>query len=61
MRRYNIAAQTEAGDTFETQVDAHDEFTAGVEAKIEVEKWLGEIDQSADRLSMFAIVSSQPL
>lgn len=62
IRRYHYTAETESGETFETVIHSNVEDTANVEAKIEVERWLRSIGESARRLIAFdlAFVEPQP-
>ena len=59
-RRYFYIAQTYSGGQHEFFVESNNEDTANAEAKMEVERWLREEDESPDRLAEFALTHTTP-
>lgn len=59
-RRYFYFARTQSGAQHEFDVYDNDEGTANIEAKIEVERWLADIDEDADRLTEFGLTHTTP-
>jgi len=60
-RRYFYSAETISGDFHEFYIDARDETTANVEAKLEVESWLVELGDTFDNLYSFNLIYSRRL
>lgn len=59
-RRYFYFARTESGEQHEFDVVENDPYTANVQAKLEVERWLREVGEPVERLTEFNLTHSTP-
>lgn len=59
-RRYFYLARTESGEQHEFDVVENDPYTANVQAKLEVERWLAEVGEEPARLTQFDMTHTTP-
>lgn len=60
MSRYYYLARTESGEQHEFDIEERDPYTANVQAKMEVERWLAEVGEEPARLTQFDMTHTTP-